>query len=115
MSRSSVGTGGKSRCMTEQPDLPLWGDGRKPLALRYAEWRETVDGREVAELVGRAALDQAANGAKRISINLLFEQFRQARHAKIDNSFRACLAAELRDRYPWLKALIHVKAHPKAA
>lgn len=101
--------------MTGQPELPLWGDGRKPLALRYAEWRESLEGREIAELVGRAALDQAANGATRISINLLFEQFRQVRHTKIDNSFRACLAAELRDRFPWLRALIHVKASPKAA
>jgi len=89
-----------------QPDL--W-DGRKSVEVRYLEWRFTEDGREVAHQVEQLALTAAAAGHKRISVNLLFEQLRQVRRIPIDNSFRAFLAREIRDRHPELRDRIHIR------
>ena len=94
---------------TDEAQLPIWGDRREPLAVRYGKWRLSEEGRDIAHQVTQLALTAAAADAKRISINLLFEQVRQAYHRPVDNSFRAFLARELRDKYPELKARIHVK------
>jgi len=90
----------------DQPDF--WG-GRTPLELRYREWRDSVEGQELAGAIAYTALDQVAAGAKRISVNLLFEQFRRARHVKANNSYRAFIARELREKYPQMKGLIEVR------
>ena len=95
--------------MPESVQLPLWGDGRKPLALRYGEWRRSSEAAAIAQQVTDLALARATAGAARISINLLFEQVRLANRVAVDNSFRALLARELRDRYPELQHRIHVK------
>lgn len=95
--------------MTES-QLPIpWGDTRKSLDIRYLEWRQSEAGRELAHQVEQVALSAAAAGAARISVNLIFEQLRQSRRVSIDNSFRALLARELRDRHPALKDRIHIK------
>jgi hypothetical protein len=94
---------------SDQAQLPIWGDRRQPLAVRYAAWRLSEEGRDVAHQITQLALAAAAADRKRISINLLFEQLRLAQHRSVDNSFRAFLARELRDKYPELKDRIHVK------
>lgn len=90
--------------------LPIpWGDTRKSLDVRYLEWRQSEEGCELAHQVEQVALQAAAAGVARISVNLIFEQLRQTRRVSIDNSFRALLARELRDRHPTLKDRIHIK------
>lgn len=89
--------------------LPIWDTGRQPLALRYHEWRRSVEGQEVARLVERYALDQLAAGSRRISINQLFEAIRAARRVKLDNSYRAALAREILHKHPELAGKLRVK------
>lgn len=101
--------------MTGDAQLPVWGDRRKSLDVRYFEWRHSEQGRELAHQVEQVALAQARAGAARISINLIFEQLRQAQRASIDNSFRALLARELRKRHPVLTDKIHIKDRKAAA
>lgn len=89
--------------------LPIWGDGSKPLDVRYRNWRASSDGREVAHLVEQQALNALQSGEKRIEINLLWAQVRRVRRKAADNSFRALLARELIDKHPKLRGVIRVK------
>lgn len=83
---------------------------RKSLADRFAAWRATTDGHEVAAAVATIALDLAAAGAGRIALNALFEQLRAARKKSLNNSYRSFLARELVDRYPQLKDRIELRS-----
>ena len=93
---------------TLDAQLALWGK-RKPLALRYLEWRTSEEGMELARAIERYALDQLAAGATRISVNQLFEGLRTTRHASLDNSFRAPLARALVEKHPQLRGVIRVR------
>jgi hypothetical protein len=96
--------------MKHESQLPLWtGKDRRPLDVRYHEWRATSDGIEVFAMIERQALNAIAAGEERIEINLLYAQVRRVRHKAADNSFRAPLARELIDRHPQLAGVIHVK------
>lgn len=94
--------------------LPISFDSRQPLAVRFAEWALTTDGQEVIRMSERIALDQAANGAKRISISWIWESIRRARKKSADNSLRAPLARRLRELHPELRDLIKIKGKKAA-
>lgn len=95
--------------MPTEPQLALWQDRRRPLDVRYAEWRATADGTEVFRMVEELALNALKADEKRIEVNLLFAQVRRVRKQAADNSFRALLARELIDKHPQLGGVIHVK------
>lgn len=82
---------------------------RRPLDVRYAEWRASADGIEVFRMVEELALNALGADEKRIEINLLFAQVRRVRKKAADNSYRAPLARELIDKHPQLRGVIHVK------
>jgi hypothetical protein len=73
----------------------------------YAHWRHrTEDGRRVFAYVERIALDLAARGDERISVNRLVEEARAHLHLEVNNSHRAALSDELIARHEHLLALI---------
>ena len=95
----------RPRARVEQQVLPVRGT----IAERYAHWRATEFGAEAFAELERRALRLAQASDDRIEINRLVAELRQTRHRQINNSYRALLARELRDRHPRLKPLIEIR------
>ena len=96
--------------VAEQPTLFDQPRGKRlPVAVRFAAWRRTPDGEEVARLVAGIALDYVRGGVTRISVNQIFEALRAARHKPLDNSMRAGVARELVGQHPELRGKVELR------
>jgi len=86
----------------------------KNLYAAYLAWSKTSEGISAYLWIQARALEQLANGAKRISINALVERYRAAFHHKINNTWRAWLADDLVANDPRFLPLIERRRRRKA-
>lgn len=95
----------------EQRPLQLESQGppdREPVAVRYARWRETAEGRRLYAEVRRRAALQATGGAKVVRVKAIAEDLR-AEKITINNSFLAPMSRELYDKEPILRGLLELR------
>lgn len=95
----------------EQRPLLLEAQGkedREPVAVRYARWRETAEGRRLYAEVRRRAALQATGGAKVVRVKAIAEDLR-AEKITINNSFLAPMSRELYDKEPILRGLLELR------
>lgn len=77
---------------------------------RYRAWLATPEGQEAFVGIERRILADVAGGATRVSVNLVVELVRGSPpHPRIDNSFRALMARDLRAKYSELKTIIEIR------
>jgi hypothetical protein len=89
----------------EQRVLPIKGTNTD----RYHRWKATDEGRRIVDEIARRAANEAAQGARRISVKRLTEIVRGELKVSINNTFPAYIARDLAESDPRLKALIEFR------
>ncbi len=84
------------------------GEDREPVAVRYARWRESAEGRRLYAEVRRRAALLATGGAKVVRVKAIAEDLR-AEKISINNSYLAPMSRELWDKEPILRDLLELR------
>lgn len=84
------------------------------IAVRYATWRLTPEGKQVYDWIDRRARDRAESGEVRIGTKSLVERARDELHLHIDNKFTSMIARELVLRHPHLRERIELRERTAA-
>lgn len=84
------------------------GEDREPVAVRYARWRESAEGRRLYAEVRRRAALLATGGAAVVRVKAIAEDLRREK-ISINNSFLAPMSRELYDKEPILRDLLELR------